>query len=36
MTERMASALAQDGWQVSKRHREIERREAQGDKGPRI
>ncbi|MEL6838422.1 MAG: RNase adapter RapZ [Pseudomonadota bacterium] len=36
ITERMASALAQDGWQVSKRHREIERREAQGDKGPRV
>ena len=33
ITERMASALAQDGWQVSKRHREIERRDAQGNKG---
>ena len=36
MTERMASALAQDGWQVSKRHREIERREAQGSKGHQV
>ncbi|MEL6682440.1 MAG: RNase adapter RapZ [Pseudomonadota bacterium] len=36
LTERMASALAQDGWQVSKRHREIERRDAQGNKGPRV
>ncbi len=36
ITERMASALAQDGWQVSKRHREIERREAQGSKGPQV
>jgi UPF0042 nucleotide-binding protein len=26
MTEGMASALAQDGWHVSKRHRELERR----------
>lgn len=26
MTERMAEALAQDGWHVSKRHRELERR----------
>jgi UPF0042 nucleotide-binding protein len=33
MTERMASALAQDGWHVSKRHRELERRETQGSKG---
>ncbi|MDX8350298.1 RNase adapter RapZ [Cognatiyoonia sp. IB215446] len=36
LTERMASALAEDGWQVSKRHREIERREAQGNKGPLV
>ncbi|MBV0892193.1 RNase adapter RapZ [Paracoccus sp. Z118] len=28
MTENMADALAQSGWQVSKRHRELERREA--------
>ncbi|WP_373635030.1 RNase adapter RapZ [Yoonia sp. SS1-5] len=27
VTERLASALAQDGWQVSKRHREMERRD---------
>ena len=33
MTEQMASALAKDGWQVSKRHREIERRDAQNNKG---
>jgi len=26
MTERLAKALADDGWQVSKRHRELERR----------
>lgn len=32
MTEQMASALAQDGWHVSKRHRELERRAAQGSK----
>ncbi len=32
MTEGMASALAQDGWHVSKRHRELERRAAQGSK----
>ncbi|MEM8537845.1 MAG: RNase adapter RapZ [Pseudomonadota bacterium] len=32
MTEAMASALAQDGWQVSKRHRELERRSGQGSK----
>lgn len=32
MTEMMASALAQDGWHVSKRHRELERRGAQGSK----
>ena len=36
ITERMASALAQDGWQVSKRHREIERRDAQGNKGRQV
>ncbi|HEV8034038.1 RNase adapter RapZ [Yoonia sp.] len=30
MTERLAEALAQDGWHVSKRHRELERRDAQG------
>ena len=34
MTEQMASALAQDGWHVSKRHREIERRAAEIGKGP--
>ncbi len=28
LTEKMADALAQAGWQVSKRHRELERREA--------
>ena len=33
MTERMASALAQDGWHVSKRHRELERKDAQANKG---
>ncbi len=32
MTESMASALAQDGWHVSKRHRELERRLGQGSK----
>ena len=32
MTEQMAQALAQDGWQVSKRHRELERRMTQGSK----
>ncbi len=32
MTEGMASALAQDGWHVSKRHRELERRLGQGSK----
>ncbi|MDX8354076.1 RNase adapter RapZ [Cognatiyoonia sp. IB215182] len=36
LTERMAAALADEGWQVSKRHREIERREAQGNKGPQV
>ncbi len=33
MAERMSQALAQDGWHVSKRHRELERREAQGNMG---
>jgi UPF0042 nucleotide-binding protein len=33
MVESMASALAQDGWHVSKRHRELERRAAQGSEG---
>ena len=33
MTERMAVALAQDGWHVSKRHRELERRGVLGNKG---
>ena len=28
LAERLAEALAQDGWQVSKRHRELERRQA--------
>ena len=28
LTERLAEALAQDGWHVSKRHRELERRRA--------
>jgi UPF0042 nucleotide-binding protein len=32
MTEGMASALAQDGWHVSKRHRELERRLGQSSK----
>lgn len=32
MTEQMAQALAQDGWHVSKRHRELERRMVQGSK----
>lgn len=32
MTERLTEALAQDGWHVSKRHRELERRAAQGNK----
>lgn len=36
LTERMASALAKDGWQVSKRHREMERRDAQGSKGHQV
>lgn len=36
VTERLASALAKDGWHVSKRHREMERRDTQvpSDKGP--
>ena len=33
MVERMAEALAEDGWHVSKRHRELERRLAERDKG---
>lgn len=33
MVERISQALAQDGWHVSKRHRELERREAQGNMG---
>ncbi len=33
LTERMASALAQDGWYVSKRHRELERRDGHVSKG---
>ncbi len=38
VAERLAAALAQDGWQVSKRHRELERRDAQasGNKGPQV
>ena len=32
LTERLAEALAQDGWHVSKRHRELERRLAQDSK----
>ena len=32
MTERLSEALAQDGWHVSKRHRELERRAAQGNR----
>lgn len=32
MTERMASALAKDGWHVSKRHREMERRDTLASK----
>jgi RNase adapter protein RapZ len=32
VTERMASALAQDGWPVSKRHRELERRDTLASK----
>lgn len=36
VTERLASALAKDGWHVSKRHREMERRDTQvpPGKGP--
>ncbi len=33
MVERMAEALAQDGWHVSKRHRELERRGTADSKG---
>lgn len=33
MTERLAEALAQDGWHVSKRHRELERHAAHQSKG---
>lgn len=33
MVERMAQALALDGWHVSKRHRELERRGVLGNKG---
>jgi UPF0042 nucleotide-binding protein len=33
MTEYLASALAEDGWHVSKRHREMERRDALENKG---
>jgi len=36
MVEGMASALAQDGWHVSKRHRELERRAAQGSEGQAV
>ncbi|MFT6075965.1 MAG: UPF0042 nucleotide-binding protein [Yoonia sp.] len=36
MVEGMASALAQDGWHVSKRHRELERRAAQGREGQAV
>lgn len=38
MVETMAQALADDGWQVSKRHREMERRDAQTQtqKGPQV
>jgi UPF0042 nucleotide-binding protein len=32
MTEHLAQALAQDGWHVSKRHRELERRATQSGK----
>lgn len=37
VAERLAQALADDGWQVSKRHREMERRDAQasGNRGYR-
>ncbi|WP_439155788.1 RNase adapter RapZ [Yoonia sp.] len=38
VTERLASALAKDGWHVSKRHREMERRDTQArsDKEPEM
>ncbi|MCK0096871.1 RNase adapter RapZ [Yoonia sp. F2084L] len=36
LTEHMAETLAQDGWHVSKRHRELERREAQGSMGQKV
>ncbi len=36
LVERMAQALAQDGWHVSKRHRELERRGVLGDKGQTV
>ena len=35
VTERLASALADEGWHVSKRHRELERRDALRNKGHR-
>lgn len=36
VTELLASALADDGWHVSKRHREMERRDALGNKGHQV
>lgn len=36
VTERLANALADDGWHVSKRHREMERRDALGSKGHQV
>lgn len=36
MTEKLASALAEDGWHVSKRHRELERRAAQSSEGQTV
>jgi UPF0042 nucleotide-binding protein len=36
LVERMAQALAQDGWHVSKRHRELERRGVLDDKGQTV
>ncbi len=36
LTEAMALALAQGGWHVSKRHRELERRDASGRKGQTV
>ena len=36
VTEQLASALAKDGWHVSKRHREMERRDALGNKGHQV